>query len=322
MDRTGGAGTGAAYYGRPASAQPLAGGGFAFTNATGNRNLEPEKADTWTAGVVVESPFESAALRRLRLSVDWWSIHLTDAIGLQSAGIALQQCLDPTYNTLVTGAAGSAAAAQAAAANPFCRGIRYDPAPVLGAANFDVTYVNAGEVQISGIDAQLDWAVPVGPGTLTVNAIVNYYLEYKSRELASNPLVDYVGTLGTAQNALNPGAYQYRTLTTIGYGIGPARVALQWNHLPSVKQEAAAVAPTVFTGYPAYDLFNLNASYQLSDDIGIRFGIDNLLNTAPPIGNVNTTANLALNQLPGGGFNSSFYDIQGRRFYLGANVEF
>ena len=165
------------------------------------------------------------------------------------------------------------------------------------------------------------WA-DVGPGTLSVNTLVNYYLHYRSRELASNPLVDFVGTLGTAQNGLNPGAFEYRVLTTIGYGIGPARVSLQWQHLPSVEQESSAVAPTPFTGYPSYNLFNLNATYDLTPDIGLRFGVDNLLNKAPPIGNVNTSANLAVGQLPGGAFNSQFYDINGRRFYLGVNFEF
>jgi hypothetical protein len=40
------------------------------------------------------------------------------------------------------------------------------------------------------------------------------------------------------------------------------------------------------------------------------------------VGNINTAANLTLGQLPGGGFNSQFYDTIGRRFYLGANIEF
>jgi outer membrane receptor protein involved in Fe transport len=325
MDATGGAGTAAGYYGRPLAAQPTPGFGFAWTNAVGNPNLKPEQADTWSAGIVVESPFRNAMLDRLRLTVDWWSIHLTDAIGLETAGIALQQCLDPVYNPAVAGAAGNPAQAAAAAAADACRGIRYDPAPVFGAANFDVSYVNAGEVKISGIDAQLDWAADIGPGTLSLNALVNYYLEYKSRELASNPLVDFVGTLGTAQNGLNPGAFEYRVLATVGYGIGPARVSLQWQHLPSVEQESAAIAPSIFTGYPSYNLFNLNATYQLNEDVGIRFGVDNLFNKRPPIGNVNTVANptnFGATSLAGGAFNSGFYDTNGRRFYLGANARF
>ncbi len=333
MERTGGAGTAAQYYTqRLVSAQPI-GGGFAWTNAEGNPNLKPEVADTWTAGIVVQSPFDAPALRRLRFTADWWSIDLHDAIGVTSAGIALQQCLDPNYNTAVTGAANGTtftpggavtvgSAAQAAGNNPFCAGIRYDPLPALGAANFDVTYVNAGQVSISGIDFQLDWAVDAGPGTFTLNALVNYYLHYKSRELASNPFVDYVGTLGTAQNSLNAGAYEFRALTTIGYRMGPAHVNLQWQYLPSVDVEAAAVAPTTFKGYPSYSLFNLQGGYELSDKISLRGGIDNLFNKRPPIGNINTAADLSLGQLPGGSFNSNFYDTIGRRFYIGANIEF
>jgi iron complex outermembrane recepter protein len=155
MERTGGPGTAQGYYvGRPLASEPNPGGTFAWTNAVGNPNLRPEKADTWTAGLVVQSPFSAALLRRLRFTVDWFNIKLHEAIGLQGAGTALQQCLDPYWNPAVTGASngttldrntGTAvvgAAAVAAANSPFCAGIRYDPAPVLGAANFDVTYYN------------------------------------------------------------------------------------------------------------------------------------------------------------------------------------
>ena len=323
MDKTGGAGTAAQYYDqRLLSAQPAPGGVFSWTNAKGNPNLKPEVVDTWTAGIVVQSPFEAPLLQRLRFTVDWFNIKMKDAIGLQGAGTALQQCLDPYWNPSVTGAGTDGAKAVAAANNAYCAGIRYDPLPALGAANFDVTYYNNGVVDISGLDMQLDWAGDVGPGTLNVNVLVNYYLHYRSKELADNPLVDYVGTLGTSQNALNPGAFRYRVLSTIGYGIGPVNVSLQWQHLPSVKQEGAAVAATPISGYPAYDMFNLNATYTVSRQLRFRLGVENLLNKAPPIGGVNTTANVALGQLPGGAFNSSFYDINGRRFYLGVTTKF
>ena len=322
MDKTGGANTGASYYGRDITQQPAPGGGFAWTNAKGNPNLKPETAETWTAGVVISSPFESAALSRLRLAVDWYKIQLSNAIGLQGAGTALQQCIDPYWNPSVAGAATDAAKAAAAANNQYCAGIRYDPAPVLGAANFDVTYYNAGEVSIQGIDAQLDYAVDVGPGTLTTNVLVNYYLEYKSRELINNPLVDYVGTLGTAQNGLNAGAFRYRVLTTLGYSVGPASLTLQWQHLPSIKQESAAVAPTPITGYKAYDMFNLYGTYSATDNLTFRVGVDNLLNTAPPVGGINTATTPTSSTLPGGAFNSQFYDTNGRRFFVGANVKF
>jgi outer membrane receptor protein involved in Fe transport len=60
----------------------------------------------------------------------------------------------------------------------------------------------------------------------------------------------------------------------------------------------------------------------VTPDIGLRLGVDNLFNKAPPVGNFNAAADLSLGQLPGGSFNSQFYDTIGRRFYLGANIEF
>ena len=98
--------------------------------------------DTWTAGLVVQSPFQAPLLQRLRFTVDWYSIKLKDAIGLQGAGTALQQCLDPFWNPAVTGAGTGttyattgttlSAGATAAGASPYCKGIRYDPLPALG----------------------------------------------------------------------------------------------------------------------------------------------------------------------------------------------
>ena len=64
----------------------------------------------------------------------------------------------------------------------------------------------------------------------------------------------------------------------------------------------------------------------MTEDIGIRFGIDNLFNKEPPIGFENpnvTPATVATNgQLRGGGFLTGVHDTNGRRFYLGGNWRF
>jgi len=99
MNNTGGAGTATAYYTNPAG-QPAAGGGFSFPTIQGNPNLQPEVADTWTAGIVFSSPSSSPLLSRLRLTVDWFSIKIKNAIGVSPAA-TIQRCLDPFYNPLV-----------------------------------------------------------------------------------------------------------------------------------------------------------------------------------------------------------------------------
>ena len=326
MNRTAGPGSGAAYYATPVANQPAAGAGFAFPTLQGNALLKPERADTWTAGVVIRSPWKSNPwLSRLMLSVDWFNIKITNAIGF-SPGIALQECFDPTINPLVSGSAGSPSQAAAAAAAIQCGGVAYQPGPVPGSApglgNILMSYTNGGKIDISGIDAQLDWSAPVGPGRLSLNVVGSYFLHYRVSDLASNPLVDYVGTFGTTNAGLSGAAYRWQTLTTLGYSVGPAYLSLQWQHKPSIEDSSEALFHTTTLGAPAYDLFNLNASYSLTKDITIHAGVDDLFNHISPLTNVNPAANPAVGQLPGGGFNSGYYDTLGRRFSFGANLRF
>jgi outer membrane receptor protein involved in Fe transport len=324
MDRTAGAGQGAAYYGQAIAQMPAPGAGFAFPTLVGNANLKPEKADTWTAGVVVRSPFSAPAFSRIQLSVDWFNIKIKDAIGF-SPGATLQQCFDPFYNPLVTGAAGSASQAAAAAAAPICSGVRYQAGPFGGApgiGNITMQYSNQGKIDISGIDAQLDWSAPIGPGTVNLNVVASYFIHYKVAELASNPFTDYTGTFGTTAAGLSGAAFEWRTLTTLGYTLGKASLSVQWQHTPSVEDSSEALFSTPTTGGPAYDLFALNGSYSITDNVTFRFTVDNLFNKRPPLTGVNTAADISLGQLPGGTFNALYYDSLGRRFSAGVNMKF
>jgi outer membrane receptor protein involved in Fe transport len=292
--------------------------GFAFPTLVGNANLEPEKADTWTAGVVIQSPFASGALSRLRLSVDWFDIRVNNAIGAQTVASSLQQCFDASLNPLV------ATDAAAAAATAFCQNVPRTQTGNLG--NVFTTYVNNGRFHLQGVDTQLDWAMDVGPGTVSVNLVANYLFNFESAALPTLPLVDYVGSFGPGgENGLNGGgAYEYRLFANLGYTWGKANFGLQWQHWPGYEDSAEVTSgiATSTTGAPAYDLFNLNVGYQLSDDVRLRFGVDNLFNQAPPLTGTNPDADLTLGQLRGGSFASGVYDTIGRRFYFGTNIRF
>lgn len=292
--------------------------GSAFPTTVGNPNLEPETADTWTAGVVIASPFQSALFNRFRLSVDWFDISVKDAIGEQTVAIALQQCFDPALNP-----AWASGNPVDVANSQFCQLVPRN-AQNGGLGNVRRTYVNNGEFSVQGIDAQLDWGFDVGPGALNLNVLANYLIHFKSSALAGIvPAVDYVGTQGTGENGLNTGVYEYRILTTLGYTWGPAYVGVQWQHLPSIEDASEAqFGPNSTTGFPSYNLFDLNGSYAITDDINLRFGIQNLFNKRPPLGNRDTSLDGTGPTLPGGSYNATFYDTNGRRFYFGANLRF
>jgi outer membrane receptor protein involved in Fe transport len=333
MDNTGGPGTAAAYYnpGRPGG-QPAAGGGFSFPTIQGNPNLQPEVADTWTAGVVFTSPATSPLLSRLRLTVDWFNIKIKNAIGVSPAG-TIQRCFDAFYNPLVAGAAGNPAQALAAATSNACAGpvtaLTYDPSPGLGLGRVTAQYTNEGQADISGIDAQLDWSADAGPGTINLNVVGSYSLHYKVKELANNPLVDYSGTFGTTSLGLQLGAFKWRTLTNLGYRWGGLSVGLQWQHLPGVEDSGEASQPTPNTtgNEHSYDLFSLNGSYDVTDNLTVRFVVNNLFNRAPPLTGYNVNfdndgSNPATPNTRGGAFNANFYDTVGRAFAFGANMKF
>ncbi len=283
--------------------------GFAFPYFVGNPNLSPESAKTITAGAVLSSPFDGV-FSRMRLSVDYYSIKVDDAIGLQSGQTLQQLCLDSSFNPTF---------------NPnsfFCNNFARGTGGGIGAVQ--LAYTNTGAFKTEGIDAQFDWNVDVGPGRLGLNVVLNYLLTLKSSPFHSGippesqaPFVEYAGTLLAPDSGLSPnGAYRWKTFTTLSYDFNNFQVGLQWQHLPAID------SGTTNTGYPSYDLFSLNSSYGVTDDVRLRFGIDNLFDKAPPFGNVSTTANPAFFLLPGGSLNTNNYDALGRRFYFGVSAKF
>lgn len=291
--------------------------GFAWPSAVGNPNLTPEKADTWTAGMVLRSPFASPALSSLRLAVDYYNIGVKDAIGQQTVGIVMRSCFDPTLNPLV--GTDPAAAAQTAACQAITRNAVHG-----GLDNVNLTYVNSGRFRVQGIDAQLDWGTDIGPGRLAANVQFSYLLSFKAAELPADPLVEYAGTQGPTSSGLNGGNYDYRVFTNVSYSIDRFMLGLQWQHLPSIEDATEATFETPTRGAPSYNIFHLFGSYSLTDDVNLRFGVDNLFNKAPPLTGYNpaNTDPLGTGNLIGGNLGTGFYDDNGRRFYLGANIRF
>jgi outer membrane receptor protein involved in Fe transport len=309
MNATGDPQTGFNFYEGPGSAaNQTVGGGFAFPTTQGNADLSPEKAETWTLGAVFASPFESPWLERLQLTLDYYQITVKDAIGVQSYDIAQRQCFDVAFNPTLD------------ATNPFCQNItRNVTNGALG--NVTGTYVNNGRFRTSGLDTQINWSADVGPGRLGVNTVVSYLFEMKSAALPVDAMREYVGTFGGTDNGLNGSFYRWKKFTTLSYGVNPWSVALQWQHLPSIKSATYAINPaTTTTGAGSYDLFNLSGSYALGTNTSLRIGIDNVFDKAPPVTEVNTAPPPGV--LAGGGVSVGNYDALGRRYYLGAKFSF
>ncbi len=289
--------------------------GFGFPTLLGNPFLEEETAKTYTIGAVISSPSSNPLFSRLNLAVDYYNVDLSDAIAQQGIDGVYRRCFARQYNPNYE-------------LNEFCGLVHRTPGTG-EVANVDITYGNAGRVRTSGIDAQLSWAVDLAdaglglPGTLITSVQATYLLKFETTtDEGIIPLVDYAGTLGGGQVGTNAGAFRFKSFSTLTYALGPATASIQWQH-KSAAASAASVTDTAsnITGGPAYDLFNLNGTFSITPDARIRFGVDNLFNKAPPIVGVNLNADGAT-ALRGGTLDSAQYDVLGRRFYLGATIDF
>jgi outer membrane receptor protein involved in Fe transport len=280
----------------------------------GNPNLSEEKATTYTIGAVITAPVETPWLQRLRASIDYYNVVLADGIALQSADGVYRRCFSNVYNPDYE-------------LNEFCSLVARSPATG-EPETIGITWSNAGRVQTSGIDVQVDWGLTFKdveldlPGAITFNSQFTYLLEFAtttdSRVL---PLRDWAGTFGGGEVGTNAGSYRWRFINTYGYSVGPVNVSLQWQHRPATKASTAvSSANNTFSGAPSYDLFNLSGTYRILRGATVRFGIDNLFDKAPPIYNINSANTPGSGLLPGGVINTA-YDVLGRRFYVGASIK-
>ena len=65
----------------------------------------------------------------------------------------------------------------------------------------------------------------------------------------------------------------------------------------------------------SYDAFDASGSFEFSERTTLRVGIDNLLNTDPPITDRTQYS-------PGASTNAGFYDVLGRRAYVALGMSF
>jgi iron complex outermembrane receptor protein len=279
--------------------------------AGGNPRLDSETADTWTAGIV----WQARGDRNLTISADWYKIEIENVVASLGFLPAYQQCFNangasnPTYDPQ----------------NPYCLRITRDPVNaeplIVYGGNF-----NFSQRLTSGIDFTVNWSMPMSnfglnvPGDFGVRSAANKLLTWKQPQFQEpdSPLIEYAG-YGTDPNQ---GGFDYQLFTTFYYQSDRLNVGLNWNHMSEQKAGALAANPEA-TMLPteSYDLFNLNGSWQFSDRLRLRGGIDNLFDTDPPL-----TSRDPFN--PGNPSNgtgvtsAANYDALGRRYFVGVAMSF
>ena len=308
------------YYNNPGAAQPAPGpAAFAWNNQEGNANLQPETAHTYTAGIQLKSPFQNPVFSRMNLSVDYYKIHIDDAIEFATTDYLYQNCLDQPVATALS--------------SPYCQAISRDPRFGTTALS-NTPEANLATIDTAGVDLQFDWSTQLSdiwknaPGRFSLNVVSTFLINYDTMSAPGQPIQRWYGTMGPTLSGTDPGAgYAYKVNTTFGYAVGPAVISLTWKHLPQVNAASAVSPGNVTLPTAAYDLFGLNTNWSLPHGLQLRFGIQNLFDVQPPTTGATTAvmvngAPVTLASDGAGATNPAFYDELGRRFYVGLKARF
>lgn len=284
--------------------------GYRFTGTTvttsqqGNPGLEAETADTYTAGVVLKSPFAHPALSGATLSVDYYKINVKGAIGYMTTAVNLQSC----YN-------GDGSNPGYSPAQFNCSELRRD---ANGNLSFPVEpEFNLSGYRTSGVDLNLDWKlqlarVGLGNGRVGLNSVISYTGKYEVQNLKDQPYVNYAGTTGNTQiDTFTTSHPKWKAATAFSYGVGPLDLTLSWQYVDKMGSATNVLTPSAnVAGVASVSYFDLMARFKLGRNLELRASVQNLADRAPPPGPVIGSTDMVA------------YDVLQRRYSVGVHASF
>lgn len=268
------------------------------TLSGGNPDLQEERADTLTIGLIAEPSF----IDNFVFTVDYFNIDIDDTIAAFGGGTP--GILNNCYNVAQD------------ADSPFCQAINRQPG---GAISFVEAFsANIANLRTAGFDFSIeygfepDWEF----GSFDFRFLGTYYLANEFRADPLSPNQDCVGRFGTTCGA---GQSTFGHVTDLRWNYGPASVNLRWQYLGGRDFEGFDSAfdgdPTTepVTTIGAENYLDLSVIYDVTDYLQVRAGIDNIIDNEPPIlGDESQQANTF----------PAVYDVLGRTFRLGARLRF
>jgi outer membrane receptor protein involved in Fe transport len=234
---------------------------------SGNPNLKPETAHTFTGGIV----YTPTWLQSFQITVDYYDIRIHGYIAGLDVPSTLAACYSPT--------------AAPFASNIFCQQVtrQHDPAlgPIIKQINFPT--LNLGSIKTNGIDMSANYALSLSDladgleksGALAFNLDVNYINAYSTNPgVAGSQELPSGGTVGTPH-------FRGRLRTT--YTLDPVTVTATLRYVGAAFVDRATL-PLDLPGNrgPATTYVDLNVSYDITKMVQAYIGVNNLFDNLPP----------------------------------------
>ena len=288
----------------------------------GNPDLQEEEADTITVGAV----WQPSQVPGLSVSVDYYSIEISDAIAAFGGGAPF----------VVIGCI--AAGGNNGDPNGFCDAYSRDP------ASGEVQIVSTPNANIStlkarGVDFQIDYSFDLADfglgdnaGALDVNLYGAHRLENTFRANPDVPAIECAGFFGApcGQTVGGVSDPEWKFTARLTYRQDAWTASLRWRYLSSttdarISQASALNAagipfpdptpgiPVAALEYDAEQYLDLTGTWDVTENLQLRAGINNLFDNSPPIvGDQQVQANTDPSQ----------YDVLGRRFFVSGKIRF
>ena len=260
----------------------------------GNPNLQPETADTYTVGVVLQPRF----LPGFSASVDYFNIKVKGAIQGIGADTILTQCNRTTADPF------------------FCGLVNRDPSGSLwrSSAGFvtDLSQ-NIGRLETTGIDVQANYTMDVGTAGRLGLSFLGTYLDKLVTNPGVGPDIECVGKAGNLCGTPNPKwRHQTRVSFDLPNGMG---ASVRWRYFDPVDLDGGRPGASHFD---AQNYFDLALTWEIGDHYNFRLGANNILDREPPI----TGSQACPAGFCNGNTFAQVYDALGRYIYAGVTLDF
>jgi iron complex outermembrane receptor protein len=264
----------------------------------GNTQLHEETADSWSLGAVYRPSFSHPMLSRISTTLDYYNIEITDVIGSITAANQLQGCYNsngvtnPTYDVN----------------NGYCQLFQRD-ASTGNIVNSLGLLQNLAALQTSGVDLQVDWAfdlVDAGLpdyGSLKFNVVVGWLESWARQDAAGGQFNERSGTIDSTNGFTFP---EWKFLSSVNYSIGDYSVGARWRRVGEMDIRSTA------NKLDSIDYFDLLGTWDVSERVTLRAGVNNVTDEAPRTWSPGIQANT----------DPSTYDVLGRRYFVGLTAKF
>ncbi len=293
-------------------ASPLAAGTYQFTEETvGNTDLKPERANTWTAGVVATPSF----LPGFSASFDYYDIKISDAIG----SVTSQNTVDDCYLLGISS---------------FCNNITYSNGAL---STITIMPVNFASQHEKGFDIAGSYRTALSaiseklPGDFSVKADITHYIS----NVVDNGVypIDYAGVNGGSLSGTYASpSWVYRvsafytldpvTLNFVARGFSDGVYGNDYiectSNCPAYSSQYATINDNHIDGAIYFDTSLAFKIRSGGHDGTLTFVVNNLANKAPVlIGNGPSGNNVPAYAQT----NRSLYDVIGRTFRLALSFD-